>query len=39
MADPSQLLTTREMAMFVARGFLRFDELVPSELNERFISA
>jgi hypothetical protein len=39
MADRSQLLTTREMAMFVARGFLRFDELVPSELNERFISA
>ncbi len=39
MADRSQLLTTREMARFVARGFLRFDEVVPSELNERFIAS
>ena len=39
MPDRSQLLTTREMAMFVARGFLRFDELVPAELNEHFIAA
>ncbi len=39
MVDRSQLLTTREMARFVARGFLRFDELVPGELNERFAAA
>lgn len=28
------LLTTSQMARFVARGFLRFDELVPTEINE-----
>ena len=28
MADRAQLLDTREMARFVARGFLRFDSLV-----------
>ncbi len=39
MADRSQLLSTREMAKFVARGFLRFDELVGPELNQRFVDA
>lgn len=28
------LLTNHQMAQFVARGFLRFDELVPDELNK-----
>ena len=28
-------LTTREMARFVADGYLRFDALVPAEHNER----
>ncbi len=31
-------LTTREMAQFVVQGYLRFDELVPSEINERVIA-
>ncbi len=30
-------LTTREMARFAARGFLRFDALVPEALNGRFL--
>ena len=34
MIDKSYLLSSQEMAEFVARGFLRFDELVPSEINE-----
>jgi hypothetical protein len=32
--DKKYLLTTRQMAEFVARGFLRFDEMVPAEINE-----
>jgi hypothetical protein len=35
----SELLSTRQMARFVARGFLRFDEIVPHDLNERFAAA
>ncbi len=31
------LLTSREMASFVARGFLRFDAVVPQVINEAFI--
>ncbi len=31
------LLSTEDMAQFVARGFLRFDELVPEDVNERVI--
>jgi hypothetical protein len=31
--DERHLLDSRQMARFVARGFLRFDELVPQELN------
>jgi hypothetical protein len=37
MAERQHLLRTPEMARFVARGFLRFDALVPPELNERFV--
>ncbi|MDG2307527.1 MAG: phytanoyl-CoA dioxygenase family protein [Candidatus Binatia bacterium] len=33
----TDLLTTRDMARFVARGFLRFDALIPAVLNERVI--
>jgi ectoine hydroxylase-related dioxygenase (phytanoyl-CoA dioxygenase family) len=32
-----ELLRTRDVARFVARGFLRFDALVPDTLNERFL--
>lgn len=34
MVDKQYLLTSRQMATFVAKGFLRFDELVPAALNE-----
>ena len=33
MIDKQYLLTSRQMAEFVARGFLRFDELIPDEIN------
>ena len=33
MVDNQYLLNTKQMAQFVADGFLRFDELVPDELN------
>ena len=36
MAD-RLLLTSVQMAEFVARGFLRFDAAVPAEINERFL--
>jgi hypothetical protein len=32
--DPGSLLSTVQVAEFVARGFLRFDGLVPDSLNE-----
>ena len=32
--DRGFLLNSRQMAHFVARGFLRFDELVPDEINQ-----
>ena len=32
--DQQYLLTTKQMAEFVARGFLRFDELVPDAINQ-----
>ncbi len=38
MASRAELLTTLEMARFVARGYLRFDALVPPALNERFLA-
>ncbi len=34
MIDKQYLLNSKQVASFVSRGFLRFDELVPSELNE-----
>ncbi len=33
MVDEQYLLTTKQMAQFVADGFLRFDGLVPDEFN------
>jgi len=35
--DKKYLLNTRQMATFVAKGFLRFDEIIPAELNERIM--
>jgi hypothetical protein len=35
MVDKTNLLNSRQMASFAARGFLRFEALVPPELNER----
>ncbi len=35
MVDKKFLLTSEQMASFAARGFLRFDELIPQEVNER----
>ncbi|MBZ0291934.1 MAG: phytanoyl-CoA dioxygenase family protein [Anaerolineae bacterium] len=34
MIDKKYLLDSKQVASFVARGFLRFDELVPHEINE-----
>ena len=34
MMDKTNLLTSKDMARFVADGLLRFDELVPEELNQ-----
>ena len=34
MSDKKHLLTTEQMANFVADGYLRFDELIPRALNE-----
>jgi len=39
MVDKKYLLTTAKMAEFVARGFLRFDELVPDEINRAVMVA
>ncbi len=38
MGTTEHLLTTRQMADFVANGFLRFDEIVPADLNERAVA-
>ncbi len=35
MVDKKYLLTSEQMASFAARGFLRFDELIPNDVNER----
>lgn len=37
--DKELLLTTNQMASFAARGFLRFDRLVPSPLNHKVLAA
>ena len=34
MIDKKYLLNSKQMANFVADGYLRFDELVPTGLNE-----
>jgi hypothetical protein len=34
MVDKQYLLTSKQMATFVAKGFLRFDELISAEVNE-----
>ena len=39
MIDKKYLLTTAQMAGFVARGFLRFDELVPEAINRDVMAA
>ena len=39
MADKKHLLTTNQMARFATDGFLRFDELVPADLNRRALAA
>ncbi|HTO57227.1 MAG TPA: hypothetical protein VMJ74_05505, partial [Pseudomonadales bacterium] len=31
------LLNSRQMATFVARGFLRFDAVVPDDINQQFL--
>ena len=36
MAEAGSLLSSRRVAEFVARGFLRLEAVVPDELNERF---
>ncbi|NQV65994.1 MAG: phytanoyl-CoA dioxygenase, partial [SAR86 cluster bacterium] len=33
----TDLLSTGDMARFVARGFLRFDGLIPDEINRDFL--
>lgn len=35
MVDKKFLLNSKQMASFVSRGFLRFDDLIPQDLNER----
>lgn len=35
MVDKKYLLNSRQMAEFASRGFLRFDELIPNDINER----
>ncbi len=34
MVDKQHLLTTEQMANFVADGYLRFDDFIPDELNK-----
>ena len=34
MVDKSNLLNSTQMAQFVAKGFLRFDEVIPTEIND-----
>ena len=32
------LLNSKQMATFAARGFLRFDGVVPEEINQQFLA-
>src|SRR4051812_17340749 len=34
MVDKQYLLNSKQMASFVAKGFLRFDEFIPAEIND-----
>jgi Phytanoyl-CoA dioxygenase (PhyH) len=38
MLERKHLLSTRQVARFVARGFLRFDALVPVDVNQAFLA-
>ena len=38
MVDKHHLLTSKQVAEFVARGLLRFDEIVPEEINQAVIA-
>jgi hypothetical protein len=38
MVSKEYLLNSKQVASFVARGFLRFDEMIPQELNERVMA-
>ncbi|MEP6968034.1 MAG: phytanoyl-CoA dioxygenase family protein [Pseudomonadota bacterium] len=38
MTAATPLLTSEQMAHFVARGFLRFDAIAPDEINARFMN-
>ena len=38
MPAPDHRLTTLEVAQFVADGFLRFDALVPDDINHRIVA-
>ena len=37
MPTMNHKLTTAEMARFVADGFLRFDALIPDEINQHIV--
>ncbi len=39
MVDKQYLLSSKQMAEFVARGFLRFDELAPDDINQEVMKA
>lgn len=38
MVERAHLLNSRQMACFAAQGYLRFDALVPDEINRQFIA-
>ncbi len=38
MSQAPPLLTSAQMATFVARGFLRFDGVVPQDINDQFLA-
>ena len=37
MAEKKHLLNSKQMAQFVVDGFLQFDELVPTKLNNEVL--
>jgi ectoine hydroxylase-related dioxygenase (phytanoyl-CoA dioxygenase family) len=37
MTDKSNLLTSKEMAQFVAEGYLKFENIIPEEINQATI--